>query len=252
MEKEMLSTVIPSHPDLHYLGIQSECSYGVLCANNPSPLCILLQNLCCSISPLDTRHPGSSCRLQHVCLVPSLVPFSHCKLCFLGNFSPFVWIHKHLDRFFAVNKENFHFMEKKMHSKDRMSHSTFFLVVVSFVLLWIFFIIVSVSLKKKKGKKPPKLLSSCAQLPDLDVDLNKQAKYLQWYRTLLHAKWNGCGERELLQLVISDLAPSFRFPCYFVNRFWFQWNQLLLSIHRREILSPWMFSFDWLLQWWVI
>lgn len=117
VEKEMLSPVIPSHADLCYLGIQSECSYGVLCANNPSPLCILSQNLCCSISPGDTRHAGNSCRLQHVHLVPGLIPFSHCRLSFLGNFSPFVWIHKHLYNFLWVNEQHFYFMGTQMHSK---------------------------------------------------------------------------------------------------------------------------------------
>lgn len=57
---------------------------------------------------------------------------------------------------------------------------------------------------------------------------------------------NGCGGKDLLQVFIADLAPSFWFPCYFVNQFWFQWNQLFVTKHLQERDSQSMDVFLWL------
>lgn len=81
-----------------------------------------------------------------------LIPFSHCRLSFLGNISPFVWIHKHVYNFLCSKWTAFLFYGNTNAFKRWMSRSTFFVIVVSFVLLWIFFIIVSLSLKNR-GKK---------------------------------------------------------------------------------------------------
>lgn len=187
MEKEMLLTVIPSHPDLRYLGIQSECRYDVLCANKPSSLCILSQNLCRSFPHVT---PG---------ILAAAVGYSTCARfllsyqlvtadCVFWGTSHYLFGYTNISIFFfffSVNKQNFNFMETKMHSKSRMYHSAFFVCCFLCAALNTFHY--SFCFPEKIGEKNPQsfsLVHNCQTWISV-----KQAKYLRWYRTLLHAKW---------------------------------------------------------------
>lgn len=213
MEKEMLLTVIPSHPDLRYLGIQSECRYDVLCANKPSSLCILSQNLCRSFPHVT---PG---------ILAAAVGYSTCARfllsyqlvtadCVFWGTSHYLFGYTNISIFFFffqwINRILTLWKQKCIQKVECII--VLFLFVVSFVLLWILFIIVSVSLKKL-GKKTPKafLLYTTArpgsQLSKPSICDDTERYYMP----------NGCGEGELFQLLISDLAPSFWFPCCFVT-----------------------------------
>lgn len=154
--------------------MQLWCSWGKY--SLPSP--------CTCANPLRFGSPRG-CGLQHICSSPALLPLSHCSLFSRELLTIYLNTQTSLF-FFPVNKQNFYFMETKMHSKGGMSRSTCFLVVVSFAVLWIFFIIVSVSLKNmgKKTQSFPPCMHSC----QIWVWI-KQASHLWWYRMLLHAKW---------------------------------------------------------------
>lgn len=187
-----------------------------------------LPSPCTCANPLRFGSPRG-CGLQHIRSSPALLPLSHCSLFSRELLTIYLDTQTSLFFFFPVNKQNFYFMETTMHSKGGMSRSTWVLVVVSFAVLWIFFIIVSVSLKNV-GTKPKASLLACTAARS-GCELNKQAICDD---TECYYMPNGCGGKDLLQLFIADLATSFWFPCYFVNQFWFQWNQLFVTKHSQE------------------